>query len=62
MDIDDDKDEFDVLDDKDKIILLQKIRNLESLEKIRKELKNEGLTEKQIKDKLRTQYNYVKNY
>jgi hypothetical protein len=61
MDIDDDKDEFDVLNNTDKILLLQKIKNLEALEEIRKEFKNEGLTEKQIKNKLRTRYNYIKN-
>ncbi len=61
MDIDDDKDEFDVLNNTDKILLLQKIKNLEALEEIRKEFKNEGLTEKQIKNKLRTRYYYIKN-
>ena len=61
MDIDDDKDEFDVLDHTDKFLLLQKIKNLEALEEIRKEFKNEGLTEKQIKNKLRTRYNIYKN-
>jgi len=60
--IDDDKDEIDVLDDRQIFQMINKLELLEQLEEMKKILKNQGHTEKEIRNLVRTQYNAIKNF
>jgi hypothetical protein len=60
--IDDDKDEIDMLDDRQTFKMINKLEVLEQLEALKKALQNKGLTKKEIKNLVRTQYNAIKNF
>lgn len=60
--IDDDKDEIDVLNDYQQHWMMNKIETLKQLEELKKSFKNQGMTEKEIKDLMKPHYKSIKNF